>query len=382
MARDRRFADVEARFAPELRAAVSAETLRVAWASEMSKNGPVTTIGEPRTEPGEAGLTRVSVPVNCERGGFTFVTSVDGEGLLHGLRLAPLVTASWAPPRYAKPRRFTEREVTVGGRPGALTLPRRRRAGVVLLGPGAVDRDETTGPNKPLKDLAWGLASRGIAVVRFDNVPTAATISEEYLPYTMDAARLLRPLVHNVFLVGHSLGGKAAPRVAAADPSIAGLVILAGDTQPMHRAAVRVARYLASVDPGNEAALAAVTKQAAVVEHGLTPATPATELPFGWPASYWLDLRDYDPVATAASLGKPTLILQGGRDYQVTVADDLPRWRTLADATIRVYEADDHLFFAGEGPSTPAGYQQPQHVDPAVIADIASWIRSRESTVP
>ena len=74
------------------------------------------------------------------------------------------------------------------------------------------------------------------------------------------------------------------------------------------------------------------------------------------------------------------LILQGGRDYQVTVAHDLARWQAglghRRDITIRVYEADDHLFFRGEGPSTPAGYEPPQHLDPAVVADIAAWLTS------
>jgi hypothetical protein len=48
----------------------------------------------------------------------------------------------------------------------------------------------------------------------------------------------------------------------------------------------------------------------------LSPSTPASELPLGAPASYWLDLRDYDPAGLAAKLGKPMLILQGGPDYQ------------------------------------------------------------------
>jgi len=72
------------------------------------------------------------------------------------------------------------------------------------------------------------------------------------------------------------------------------------------------------------------------------------------------------------------LILQGGRDYQVTVDDDLALWRAgldgRADVSIRVYDADDHLFFPGTGPSTPAGYEPRQHVDASVIADIADWI--------
>ncbi|HEV2640656.1 MAG TPA: hypothetical protein VGX23_36365 [Actinocrinis sp.] len=98
-------------------------------------------------------------------------------------------------------------------------------------------------------------------------------------------------------------------------------------------------------------------------------------------APYWLDLRAYNPVAVARTLDVPMLILQGGRDYQVTVADDLANWRTgLADrpnVTTRVYEADDHLFFPGTQPSTPAGYEPAQHVDPAVITDIADWLVTR-----
>jgi len=111
---------------------------------------------------------------------------------------------------------------------------------------------------------------------------------------------------------------------------------------------------------------------------GLSLSTPDSELPFGVPAAYWLDVRGYDPVAVAAMLGKPMLILQGGRDYQVTVADDLAGWETgLAgrpEVTIRVYDADNHLFFPGTGTPTPAEYERAQHVDAAVVADIAGWL--------
>jgi hypothetical protein len=72
------------------------------------------------------------------------------------------------------------------------------------------------------------------------------------------------------------------------------------------------------------------------------------------------------------------LIMQGRRDYQVTVDGDLARWQAgLAgrpDVTIRVYDADDHMFFAGAGKSAPADYERPRHVDAAVVADIAGWL--------
>jgi fermentation-respiration switch protein FrsA (DUF1100 family) len=117
----------------------------------------------------------------------------------------------------------------------------------------------------------------------------------------------------------------------------------------------------------------------------LSVATPAAELPFGYSGAYWLDLRGYDPVATAAALDKPMLILQGGRDYQVTVKDDLSRWQAALahrpEVTIRVYDADDHMFFSGTGPSTPADYESPQHLDPAVITDIAEWLAPRRGKI-
>ena len=110
----------------------------------------------------------------------------------------------------------------------------------------------------------------------------------------------------------------------------------------------------------------------------LSLATPAGDLPFGVPASYWLDLHGYDPTALAAKLGKPMLVLQGGRDYQVTIADDLTRWQAglanHSDVTIRVYDTDNHLLFPGTGPSKPSEYEPAQHVESAVVVDIATWL--------
>jgi pimeloyl-ACP methyl ester carboxylesterase len=60
------------------------------------------------------------------------------------------------------------------------------------------------------------------------------------------------------FVFGHSLGGTVAPRVAAAEPSVAGLVIMAGGTQPLHWAAVRQTRYLTAVDPETAATLPSI----------------------------------------------------------------------------------------------------------------------------
>ena len=350
-----------------------------------------------------------------ERGELTIAIGLAGEqNWIIGIQFLPAgaATAPWEPPPYADPAAFTETEVTLGDPPlavpGTLSVPRPApgREGpwpavLLLSGSGPHDQDETIGRSKPLKDLAWGLASAGIAVLRFEKVThahpaecaarPAFTLTDEYVPQALAGLRLLseHPAIDpaRLYLAGHSLGGSVAPRVAAAaaaGPAVAGMIILAGGAQPLHWSAVRQFRYLATVSPGGPAALQpaldAITAQAeAVDDPGLSAATPRETLPFGIPAPYWLDLRGYDPPAAAAALPTRMLIVQGGRDYQVTTGDDLSRWQAALagrqDVTIRVYDADNHLFFPGSGPSSPAEYEPAQHMDPEVIADAAAWLR-------
>jgi dienelactone hydrolase len=414
MAQGGAFGKIRDLFAPQLQPLVSAETLRSAWDSATTRIGAVTSIGPPVTELGPQGMTLVKVPLVCEKGSIALVASLNPAGELAALQLAPpeaaAPTAPWEPPDYADPEAFDEVDVTVGSGPlevpGSLSIPNMPRscpAVVLLSGSGSNDRDETVGRNKPLKDLAWGLASRGIGVLRFDKVTLAHpaqvkadeafTVVDEYLRHAIAAVSMLRahPAVdqEHVFLAGHSLGGTIAPRVAAAEPAIAGLVLLAAGTEPLHWAAVRQVRYLASLDPETAAASASVidtmTEQARRVDAPeLSPSTPPSELPFGVPAPYWLDLRTYRPADTAAPLHQPILILQGGRDYQVTVDGDLATWqqalRGRPDVTIRTYPSDNHFFFSGSGPSTPAESEPTQHMDAAIVSDVADWIHHYEGS--
>jgi dienelactone hydrolase len=414
LARQGRFAEITALFAPQLRPMVPPEALRAAWESQIATDGPVAEVGTPVSEQADAGTVMVKILLNFAGGGAVTVAVevAGGPNWITGVQVLPPEaaepTAPWEPPTYTDPATFTEHDVTLGegpfAVPGTLSVPRAGQptpAVVLLSGSGPHDRDETIGRNKPFKDLAWGLATAGVAVLRFEKVTYAHaadvagiadfTLTDEYVPQATAAIRLLREHVAvdpaRVYVAGHSLGGTVAPRVAAAEPSVAGLVILAGGTQPLHHAALRQVRYLAGLDSGEDPSGDAIrrpmidtlARQAAAVDDpGLSVATPMSDLPFGVPAPYWLDLRAYDPAAAAATLGKPMLILQGGRDYQVTVADDLSRWRaalgTSPQVTIRVYDADNHLFFPGSGPSAPAEYEPAQHVDPAVVADIAAWL--------
>lgn len=102
-AREGRFVAIEKLFAPPLRAVVSADAVEAAWTAEVGRIGSVTSIGGPVSEPMDGGLTRVRVPVTCERGSLTLIMSVDSEGLLNGLRLDPGATVEWTPRRTPIP---------------------------------------------------------------------------------------------------------------------------------------------------------------------------------------------------------------------------------------------------------------------------------------
>ena len=99
----------------------------------------------------------------------------------------------------------------------------------------------------------------------------------------------------------------------------------------------------------------------------------------GAPAKYWLDLAAYSSAGMLRTMTVPALVMQGGRDYQVTT-EQLDRWLNVLGArrgvTVKRYPKLNHLFIAGTGPGNPAEYAQPGTVDPQVFDDMADWIRA------
>ena len=335
-----------------------------------------------------------------------------------GLYAAPLVLQKsqgtdeadeFRPPAYAKPALFKEKDVVVGNGewqlPGTLSMPTGNGpfpAVVLVHGSGPNDRDETVGRNKPFRDLAWGLASQGVAVLRYEKrtrqyaVKMAKslegfTVNEETVADALEAVSLLRRTngidAGKVFVLGHSLGGMVAPRIGARDPAVAGLIILAGAARPIEDLMLEQTLYQASL-AGELSAEAkqrveAIKRQIAAVK-SLSKTNLPPGLLLGAPASYWLDLKDHNPPAAAKALKQSLLVLQGEKDCQVSFKADFAAWRqALAnrqDATLKSYPALNHLFIEVAGQSTGAEYQQPGHVAEPVIADIAAWIRSRQVT--
>jgi dienelactone hydrolase len=373
------------------------------WKSLEEKCGAFKKRGE-ATVRTDKSIARVTVPCDFGIVALEARVVVDTQKKeVIGLFFAPSTRpVAYTPPDYVKQGSFREEEVTVGkgewALPGTVTVPEGKgpfRALVLVHGSGPHDRDETIGPQKPFRDLAWGLASRGILVLRYEKRTKAhgekfagildkLTVQEETVEDALLAEKLLRarPDVSHVYVLGHSLGALCAPRIGRDDPTIDGIVIAAGPTRPLEDVIVDQYEYLASLGPEtpeSKKAVEDVKKAAArVKDPGLSPKTPASEMPLGVSATYWLDLRAYHQVEVAKAFAKPILVLQGARDYQVTTVD-FEGWKKALgerkDVVLKLYPDLNHMFVHGEGKATPGEYEKPGHVAPEVVEDVASFLK-------
>jgi dienelactone hydrolase len=348
--------------------------------------------------------------VTCEfeKSGIEMKVVYTGGGQITGLFFAAVMitTDIYRTPSYVRAAAFQSKEMTVGAGewalPATLTMPvgKGKFPAVVLVhGSGPNDRDETIGPNKPFRDLAEGLASQGIAVLRYEkrtrqhaaklgNVMSAFTVKEEVVDDALLAVALLRKTEgidpRKIFVLGHSLGATLAPRIARADAGLAGLIIMAGASGPVEDLLATQYAYVFSADgviaPDEQAQLDKIKQQVAKLKDPqTTDATPAAEMPLGVPAHYWLDLRGYRASEDARTLKLPMLIVQGERDYQVTM-QEYQGWKILSarkDVQLKSYPKLNHLFLEGEGKSLPAEYAKSGNVAKYVVDDLAAWIRKQ-----
>lgn len=358
------------------------------------------------------GMVIKSRDLTFERYRLRLQFSFGAKGMLEGLWMKPVPEPSTAQPVTYNKEKMEERDITIetdGFKlPGTLTLPKtdaatgKRKVPCVILvhGSGPQDRDETIGPNKPFRDLAYELAERGIAVIRYDKrtkvyggacVPTGRELDfdVEAVDDVLSAVKLAKTLPEiasdSVFVLGHSLGGLLAPRIAQRSQGLAGIILLAGPARPLADLMVEQITYLTSL-PGTPAEAVTqvedIKRQYANMQKlGTDAFDESIPLPPGFTKSYVLFEKNYKPVEVAATLKLPILVLQGERDYQVTM-QDFGLWRSgllrSKNAVFKSYPKLNHLLQEGSGKATPAEYQHASPAPAYVMDDIASFIRGKQ----
>jgi len=380
---DGRYDAVYARVSDEVANQVTAEELGTIWERRASEKGRLesVTVAQQGTQGGyEVFVLRATF----ESGVLRVVLSFSEVGEIAGIQFRP-TEASYSPPEYADTSAFSETTLTLDtgcGLGATLTVPEGDETvpGVVLVhGSGPNDRDETFRGTKPFKDLAWGLASRGVAVLRYDKRTYACDVSggisldEKVVDDALVALDRLdsHDRIGPRVVVGHSLGAMAAPRIAAEDGDLEGAVMLAAPVRPIHEMILDQLQYLADLDGTvTDAERSRLEETRAAVERIRAGEVDPDEEILGFTGEFWNSLAEYDQVETARQLSIPLLFMQGTADYKVTVDDDFERWKdALGDrktVSFSKYDGLNHRFTSES--------QAPANVAQAVVEDLAAWI--------
>ena len=400
-----------------LRSAMAGQ-LKALWAQLLAIGGEFVQAGAWR-ESAQDGYQVLELTLEFARLRLIFRTVFDQENLIAGMFFTPGEVPEETPGKEALPEGVREESVTVDaglGFPleGSLALPEGDvLAGLVLVhGSGPSDRNEAILANAPFRDLAWGLAQRGIAVLRYDKRTLVygreITQSPDYLRLTVDeetaldavaALKLLadRPELSGkkVFLLGHSLGGMLTAYINTLSGQAAGYINLAGSPRKLWELSASQNLLLAeearaagdSQTADNIQALVTAESEKASGLLSLddqTAADPGYSV-FGMSAWYLRHLEGIDAPALHLADGLPVLVLQGGRDRQVTLRDYGAWQETLAghpDARFILYPELNHLLGRFEGEMPPFSqltleYSQRTPIPDELLEDIAGWLKER-----
>ena len=266
---------------------------------------------------------------------------------------------------------------------------------IFIHGSGPNDRDETIFENKPFKDIAESLYKRGIASYRFDKKTFSnpesfndnSTIDEEV---TIDIINIINYFKNDnqfsnyeIIILGHSLGAYLTPRIINKSNKVSKAIMLAGNARSLDKLIIEQYNYLYELNPTEDlkSELGKLKNQISFLHSKKFNFNTSKEnLPLNLSANYWQSILDYNPLKEVKKVKIPMLILQGERDYQVTIKD-FELWKKSLDNNKKVtfisYPKLNHLFITGDKKSEPKEYMIKGIVDEMVINDIFNFIQKK-----
>ena len=289
---------------------------------------------------------------------------------------------------------------------GLLTLPDGVSgpvpAAVMVHGSGPSNMDEKVLKLTPFKDLAEGLAKRGIASVRYDKRTfkyghkmaklQALSVRQETVEDALMALGLLKrdPRIDpsRIWVLGHSMGAMLAPRIAAEWGQAKGVVLLAGTP---YRLEDIVLRQLKQAQEESNPLLGFVmgmqNKKYRKLFDGLYGLSDdeAVSKKFAGNLSlyYFKEMGKKTASDYLLESDYPALILQGGKDFQVLEDVDFKAFREqLADRAnteFRIYPSLNHCFVESLGGNilkAKKEYGVERHIGEEVFNDISGFIHN------
>lgn len=386
-------------FADEFKSKVSASQISGLQQQFLQKYGKFNGIVK-TSKLAQNGANYVLINTSFDNANPLFTLTIDNKGLIIGFFVPKEnLKDRYKDPAYANPALYEEKPITVQTNdfklPGILTKPKNATNFPILIlvhGSGPGDKDEAVGGTKIFRDLALGLAAKGIATLRYDKRTKVygansikpgevLTVKQETETDVKSAIALAKTIanvnVAQIYVLGHSLGGMLAPRIAVENNSIAGIILAAAPARPFQD--ISIAQNKLSASQNN---IDAKTLDSAIVLINATRfktlgnRKPDQQTIYG-PASYIMDLNNYNQTATLKKYNGKVLVLQGEKDFQVSMID-FGLWQKAIEnrknAVAVSFPNLGHPFVVAGSTNTLEDYNLPQNVPIEVIDTIANWI--------
>ena len=285
---------------------------------------------------------------------------------------------------------------------GLLTLPDDLSAPVpavvMVHGSGPSDMDERVMKLTPFRDLAEGLATHGVASLRYDKRTFAyarklARMSPSVKDETIDDALLAVELVKNdpridrdrVFLLGHSMGAMLAPRIDAEGGNVRGLIMMAGTPYRLEEIVLRQLKQTGGSRSPLKWIIGLEYRIYSKKFSGLYQMSDeeAMKKRFAGNLSlyYFKEMGQKTAADYLLESRKPALLMQGGKDFQVLAEDDFQKFREILsgrDNTVfRLYPELNHVFVKAlysDILKASKEYGTERHIGGDVIGDIAASV--------
>lgn len=352
-----------------------------------------------------------SIVLNMENGDLTATVTVNEEQKIAGVYFSPSLPT---PKEIEMPDDLEQVEITVDagtGYPvgGDITSkkgsdPKNTPLIILLQGSGALDRHETVGAHHVFDSLAYGIAQHEISVLRFDKRTSkysevmkaeGYSLEQEYIEDALAAITLAKEAGYqHIFLLGHSLGATAAPRIAERAKGCSGLILMAGtprglvpvmlDQQELAVQDMEAAGLTSQIAQQRELQAKWATQYEALMKMTPDEAKKAGTV-YELPGYYLYEMDTYTKSTDIIrQLNIPVLVMQGENDFQVYADKDYVQYqKDLAGydaATYKKYAELNHIFM----PSKAAGisealneYYKAGSIPSEVYADIANWVKQQ-----
>ncbi|HOO32225.1 MAG TPA: alpha/beta hydrolase [Thermotogota bacterium] len=339
--------------------------------------------------------------LKTDQGYIKSTVTFDQNDLVAGFFIAPAKD-----PRstidYIDQEKFVEKEISFGKEGwklnGALTLPdtdEKVPLIIIVGGSGPTDMNASIGANTPYRDIAYGLSSNGIAVLRYNKRTAqygreynqalqegASMINTEYIEDITEAVRFASQLeeVSSIILAGHSLGGAIVPYMATQLEEINGVMLLAPAVRRMAQVSLDQNIYLKDVYSITDEQIEQVTQFFNMILNHELPEDYVIQP--GITASFYYEWDKYRPEEDLELLNLPVLVMIGEEDFQATVEGDFnplkARFGDNKRFEFHSFKGLNHLFMKTEEGivHTTEEYNKSGFVDEKIIQTIVKWVEN------